>query len=379
MSFVKSLKPIIYFLIARTISLKIDANIMPEFCLPKTSVEYKQLGLGSQNCIKINNGSQGIIYKCKISSQNVFVVKEITLKKTDNEMQSELNGIIQELNVMNRLYYLDENRIFHRYATFKDKKSCFFGTQIVIQMLEYFNGDLYDAMKLDMDNITPIYIPHKIYLTMLLTRALVRLHNDNFLHLDIKPKNILMRNQYQPVLADFSFSRYVDIFTGSEDKQTININRSFGTLLFAADEVFHNKYGKQTDIYALGVTLFNLWNGQISEDFYINPSQKIMLNYHYRLMTNFCKNKKRINNIYSNIKFALTYHVFCDAYGALFTTMVRKRINNRPIGNNLIEKILTASNKALKLYEEGLVNFEKNIITIQEKIDDLLILYSKKM
>ncbi len=81
-------------------------------------------------------------------------------------------------------------------------------------------------------------------------------HKNNIAHFDLKPQNILLKNDI-PKITDWGLSRLLTL----QGTTTIGIS-----LPFAAPEQFSTKYGKRdvkTDIWQLGVLLYHLLTGGI--------------------------------------------------------------------------------------------------------------------
>jgi len=76
------------------------------------------------------------------------------------------------------------------------------------------------------------------------------LHTASILHRDIKPPNILIADGNRAVLYNYSSSTYIN-------EQTIDL---VGTPFYLAPEVLKTKkYSKASDIYALGITIWELF------------------------------------------------------------------------------------------------------------------------
>lgn len=77
-------------------------------------------------------------------------------------------------------------------------------------------------------------------------------HHQGILHRDIKPSNIMLDERGVAWIADFGLAKLLD---GSELTQTGEI---VGTLRYIAPERFQGKQDERSDIYSLGLTLFEL-------------------------------------------------------------------------------------------------------------------------
>lgn len=85
-------------------------------------------------------------------------------------------------------------------------------------------------------------------------RALILCEERNIIHRDIKPDNIMISRFGDFKLGDFGVARVQD--------HTTNATK-MGTHGYAAPEVEHmQKYGKEADIYSLGITLYWLLNNR---------------------------------------------------------------------------------------------------------------------
>ncbi len=82
--------------------------------------------------------------------------------------------------------------------------------------------------------------------------AIEYLHSKNIIHRDIKPENILLDKNYTVKVCDFGWSTDID-----------QIRNTFcGTHEYMAPEIFqYGKYGKEVDVWGLGVLLYELHHG----------------------------------------------------------------------------------------------------------------------
>lgn len=90
---------------------------------------------------------------------------------------------------------------------------------------------------------------YKILFDLLL--SLEYLHNNDIVHGDIKPNNIIITPNNIPIIIDYDLSHFVK---GTSTRYTKHI---FGTKFFMSPEMIeHNKYSIKSDVWSLGMTLY---------------------------------------------------------------------------------------------------------------------------
>jgi len=185
-------------------------------------------------------GASGKVFKATdLCSHLPVAIKLIdTMKIKDLEMgrmiQAELN-ILPTLNHPNIIKYIG---------------SLEEGTKLSVVYGLCEGGDLYHRMKKE----GTLAEPQALMLIGQLSKALCYLQEMNIIHRDIKPENILF-TQDKAVLGDFGFAirgkSYVD-------------KGSVGSLAFIAPEILNShEFSFQTDIYALGIVLYEVLFGTL--------------------------------------------------------------------------------------------------------------------
>ncbi len=85
------------------------------------------------------------------------------------------------------------------------------------------------------------------------------LHSQGIVHRDLKPANIFVESGYVKI-GDYGLSKF--IATSRRAGQTDSV----GTFHYMAPEIAKGDYGKQIDVYSLGILLFELLSGKVPFD-----------------------------------------------------------------------------------------------------------------
>jgi serine/threonine protein kinase len=84
------------------------------------------------------------------------------------------------------------------------------------------------------------------------------------MHRDIKPENIMIGNDGEVKLIDFGLSL---VREGTEN----NLNQA-GSPYYFAPEVFKKVYGRDVDIWSLGVSFYEMLSGKEEPDCFPFPA-----------------------------------------------------------------------------------------------------------
>lgn len=127
--------------------------------------------------------------------------------------------------------------------------------------IPYLVTELVDGRSLRsvMDNAAPCDPVWCLDLIYRVAEGLAYCHSHGVIHRDLKPENIIIKNDGQPVIMDFGLS-----LTSSAHRVTYsNLSVSMGTPDYMAPEQVEGQRGDvRTDVYALGVILFEMLTGK---------------------------------------------------------------------------------------------------------------------
>jgi serine/threonine protein kinase len=161
--------------------------------------------------------------------------------KVSNRLKSDAdrNLYLNEYQNLKKLEHPNIIRVF---------EACLFE-----DVFEYADsGDLSQLIGKDREEAEIIRISSQII------EGLRYLHSQNIIHRDLKPQNVLMFQDGTVKIADFGLSQSI-----KNDLTTMNTIA--GTICFMAPEMMNpeeNQIGKVSDIWSLGVCLYNLIEGK---------------------------------------------------------------------------------------------------------------------
>ncbi len=156
--------------------------------------------------------------------------------------------------------------------------------------------------------------------------AVIYIHSKNIIHCDIKPQNAFYGSNGVLKLTDFGIS----IVKNSKD----NVNNNgtvLGTVQYLAPEVIHGKTpDEQSDIYALGITFFELLTGNLPFDD-DNPQKVALLHVNenicspLKFMPNLPKEVENIIFKSTNKDKKLRYHSAIEMKNDIFNLFNNKK------------------------------------------------------
>src|SRR5262245_17043859 len=170
--------------------------------------------------------------------------KEVALKLLRGEGDVEMRGIAQCLN-------LEHPNLVGLYDLRTDRD----GNNWVV--MEYVAGEPLHAVL----NRHPKGLPPELAKQWFreLARAVGYLHDHGIVHRDLKPANIFVENGFLKV-GDYGLCKSMSSSQRSAQTQSV------GTVHYMAPEISTGNYGKQIDVYACGILLYEMLTGKVPFD-----------------------------------------------------------------------------------------------------------------
>ncbi len=190
---------------------------------------------------------QKVVIKENLPSDFAFRDSEVSLNvKTRNSSGSgsfewAMNNFLNEAQTLSALSHPGIVKVLRAFAAFN---TAYF-------VMPYVEGDSLDKYRDKHGAPTEEWVRGTL---RALLEALKYLHGKNLLHRDIKPGNILLSKEGEPILIDFGTARQLL----SEKSQTVIESPGYPPF----DQMqSHGKVGPWTDLYALGATMYKLITG----------------------------------------------------------------------------------------------------------------------
>jgi serine/threonine-protein kinase len=128
-----------------------------------------------------------------------------------------------------------------------------FSTPYIV--FEFVEGE---TLKARIRRLGPLGVPEALAYAIEIARALQAAHERHIVHRDVKPQNVLIDSEGSARVTDFGIARTLD-----EDGLTSD-GRVLGTTDYVSPEqALGHPVGPQSDIYSLGVVLFEMLTGDV--------------------------------------------------------------------------------------------------------------------
>jgi len=196
----------------------------------------------------LGRGSFSLVYLGRyLGETNIYISKgmRVAIKIIDkNKLSTSFMKIINdEINIMLMIRDNPHPNIVKCYDVIDEKDS-------IYMILEYCDcGDLRRLIEMKKKPLKEKFVQ---YYFSQLASGLKFLMDRNIIHRDIKPRNILLTNDRRELrIADFGFARRI--------KNISLFDTICGSPLYMAPEIMGKEnYNKQTDLWSIGIILFEM-------------------------------------------------------------------------------------------------------------------------
>lgn len=209
---------------------------------------------------EIGQGGMGIVYLAAYTetfgAENFK--KKVALKTISPQQKLDAKNIkifLQEIKTLAELEHPNIARFLDIGTSEKGKP--FF-------VMEYVDG----LSLIDYCNKNKFSINERLDFFRKVLDAIEYSHHKGFIHCDIKPNNILVAADGTPKVIDFGIASKYGSFISDKKTQTTFLQRAF-TLNYASPEQLKGErnLSEATDIYSLGIVLYELLSGQLPLEF----------------------------------------------------------------------------------------------------------------
>lgn len=209
--------------------------------IDKSHLNKKEKEIKKINKINKNQSYHDFKYLCQGYFAKVYKAKdvnnkEVAVKKINIKEKKFLRIAKRECEILN---FVNSPHIIKIYDSFIIKDNLFI-------ILPLYKIDLFDSIpKL-------IGKPNKIFKILLgIAKGLSDLHIINLMHGDVKPENIMLTDNDDPIIIDLGLVKNYEIMT--KNKMT----DLSGTITYLPPEVLeHRIYTEKMDIWALGIIMY---------------------------------------------------------------------------------------------------------------------------
>ena len=355
-----------YGILAVEIPVEINGEILQP---PEPNPEYEQLLNGRYRVIeKLGEGGFGLTLLAEdtqMPSHRCCVIKQLK-SQTDNPQidQRVRERFSQEAAVLEKLGE-GHSQIPKLYGHFEENNLFFLALEWIDG--ETLNNRIKFAGKMSEEQVKEIIAS--------LLRVLDYIHENQIIHRDVKPQNIILRkSDDEPVLIDFGVVKETidrSVTTGGND-----VTISIGTPQFMSPEQAAGRPEFSSDLYSLGLTAIYLLTGKWPQDLETDPKTREMLwqNHASKVSIRFAAVMDKSIRFHPRARFATAKEMLAALQEPTSATLAQVNIQGNskktPKKNWVVYLILIfliALGTGAFLFKIELINILKNAVHLAEK------------
>lgn len=193
---------------------------------------------------RLGKGGMGEVFL----ANQVSLDRMVALKTLSKELAKKEDFVARFHREARSMAKLDHNNVVKVYAVDSYK-----GLHFVA--IEYVDGK---SVQDWLNKLTKFSVADAVHVAIVSAMGLKHAHDQNMVHRDIKPDNILLTSKGIVKVADFGLAKVLD-----EDVSMTQSGTGLGTPLYMAPEQARSAktVDQRSDIYALGATLYHMLTG----------------------------------------------------------------------------------------------------------------------
>ena len=190
-------------------------------------------------CIQKGKYHETLLAK-NIKNEKLYSIKHIIKESLKDNKDEKINLIQNEINIQKRLIHPN---ILRLYSFFEDEKN-------YLIVFEYAKNNIYSKIK--KEGKLKEEMAYNIFTQIL--SSLYFLHTNNYIHRNIRPENILINENNEIKLTNFSYC------TEIKDKKLTTIIKN--KVEYISPEMIREQpYNQSIDIWSIGVLLYYILHG----------------------------------------------------------------------------------------------------------------------
>ena len=194
----------------------------------------------------VDEGGTSIVYQAKDQKTGGLVALKM-LREELSTQQEYVENFQREAETLSRLQHKNIIHFVH--------KGVHRGRSYIAT--EFVDGE---SLKRRIDEGT-LELEQSVSIALQLCEALNYLHGKGILHKDLKPSNVLLLPQDRPILLDFGIAQGQEHAEGEKDAGHSEV---FGTVnYFSPEQAKGEELDSRTDIYSMGVLLYEMLTGRL--------------------------------------------------------------------------------------------------------------------
>ncbi len=195
---------------------------------------------------RLGSGGMGEVFEARRADGSFEGVAAVKLLKRGMDSAAVLQRFAQERQALARLNHPHIARLLDAGAS--DDGLPYF-------VLEYVEGRPID------EAVRGLALEARLKLFLQLTDAVAHAHRNLLVHRDLKPGNVLVDGEGRVKLLDFGIAKALDPLEGADGHTTVGGVRPFTPHYASPEQVRGEPVSTATDIYSLGVLLYQLLTG----------------------------------------------------------------------------------------------------------------------